>query len=270
MGNFFDTEGNQNGTNNTRQVRSWADVTAEVTRTGHRHLQRVHSETSIEARLKPKVKKPLKVKKLLSLLADTVTIKQNENSDHIICFSYDASLNGIGMLLIKDSSGVEEIIEEIELLSGLKSTAEFTLLKKNFQSEQKLSIVLKPKELKEEAIHTIAEKETSNFELKQKEQSLITIELRQQSIQFNGQEFVYKTLFGTKEKDSSEDSTLCVICLENERSTIISPCLHKCLCKDCAKQLSKSKANCPLCRTLVAEFWVVDSAKTTPSTSKIN
>jgi len=42
----------------------------------------------------------------------------------------------------------------------------------------------------------------------------------------------------------------CVVCLENKKTHVISPCMHMCLCADCAKpHVIKNK--CPLCRTAV-------------------
>ena len=42
----------------------------------------------------------------------------------------------------------------------------------------------------------------------------------------------------------------CVICMTNERTHLLFPCGHKCLCADCAKpHVIKNK--CPLCRTAV-------------------
>ena len=53
------------------------------------------------------------------------------------------------------------------------------------------------------------------------------------------------------------DSNSCVICLDEPRSTTILPCLHMCLCYECAAELRKTSANCPLCREPVSEFWCI-------------
>tara|TARA_A100001015_G_C15002046_1_gene718920 strand:+ start:743 stop:1318 length:576 start_codon:yes stop_codon:yes gene_type:complete len=40
----------------------------------------------------------------------------------------------------------------------------------------------------------------------------------------------------------------CVICLTDPRDTIIMPCRHECLCRDCAEALRTQTNRCPMCR----------------------
>lgn len=49
----------------------------------------------------------------------------------------------------------------------------------------------------------------------------------------------------------TEESSLCVMCISNEKNIILLPCKHLCLCKDCSYN-SKLK-NCPICRTEITE-----------------
>lgn len=44
---------------------------------------------------------------------------------------------------------------------------------------------------------------------------------------------------------------LCIICEDNEKSVVLVPCGHLCLCKRCANQLSHYDQYCPLCRMLI-------------------
>lgn len=60
--------------------------------------------------------------------------------------------------------------------------------------------------------------------------------------------------FGAQE---DPDGNNCVICLDEPRNTTILPCLHMCLCYECATELRKTSANCPLCREEVREFWCI-------------
>ena len=47
--------------------------------------------------------------------------------------------------------------------------------------------------------------------------------------------------------DSGEGKE-CLICLTEEKNTIVMPCGHLCVCKDCGKQLFDKKFTCPVCR----------------------
>jgi hypothetical protein len=46
--------------------------------------------------------------------------------------------------------------------------------------------------------------------------------------------------------DNLEDSRLCVVCQTSEKSVVLLPCRHVCLCKDCAS--NDLVVDCPLCR----------------------
>merc|ERR1719498_1644971 len=46
-----------------------------------------------------------------------------------------------------------------------------------------------------------------------------------------------------------DDDGLCVICLTNEKNTVVIPCRHLCLCKECAEELrNRAGQKCPVCR----------------------
>lgn len=83
--------------------------------------------------------------------------------------------------------------------------------------------------------------------LEEKEQSVTSQE---------GKMYRLKTMFGGGVEEASQE---CVICLTNPQNTTMLPCMHTCLCTDCAKQLSKANPTCPLCRTPVAELWELPS-----------
>lgn len=40
----------------------------------------------------------------------------------------------------------------------------------------------------------------------------------------------------------------CVICLSEQRSVLVYPCRHLCLCADCAEALPSQSSKCPMCR----------------------
>ena len=43
------------------------------------------------------------------------------------------------------------------------------------------------------------------------------------------------------------DDTSCIICLDAERSHLLTPCGHRCLCKGCAEDMELPR-RCPICR----------------------
>lgn len=49
-------------------------------------------------------------------------------------------------------------------------------------------------------------------------------------------------------KEEIKDSeTVCVICFENSRNTVLWPCKHSVICIDCSEHLKI----CPICRTSI-------------------
>ena len=50
-------------------------------------------------------------------------------------------------------------------------------------------------------------------------------------------------------------SIVCVVCMERaEKSVLLMPCKHLCVCKDCTdKLLTQSKPMCPVCRNPILD-----------------
>lgn len=48
-----------------------------------------------------------------------------------------------------------------------------------------------------------------------------------------------------------EEAKLCVICLDHERSCMLRPCKHMCVCDECAARIVSDSGECPMCRTRV-------------------
>ena len=55
----------------------------------------------------------------------------------------------------------------------------------------------------------------------------------------------------------SSDSEECVVCLENKKNVIFSPCGHYYCCDECYNNLPTKK--CPICRTQIAGVFYPDS-----------
>ena len=55
-----------------------------------------------------------------------------------------------------------------------------------------------------------------------------------------------------------EELTICIVCQDEQRSTVLLPCRHLCLCKSCAESLhnniSRRKRICPLCRKSIEDI----------------
>ena len=65
--------------------------------------------------------------------------------------------------------------------------------------------------------------------------------------------------------DDDANGTDCVICLTNQRDTTIIPCLHLCLCSQCAQVLSLNTRKCPVCRTPATGLLQIDRDLPPPS-----
>ncbi len=56
---------------------------------------------------------------------------------------------------------------------------------------------------------------------------------------------------------NQKEQRLCVICQEKEKSVVLIPCRHLCLCADCANH--EQLKLCPLCRRQIESKFVVFS-----------
>eukprot|EP01063_Lacrimia_lanifica_P016003 TRINITY_DN22631_c0_g1_i1.p2 TRINITY_DN22631_c0_g1~~TRINITY_DN22631_c0_g1_i1.p2 ORF type:complete len:377 (+),score=123.28 TRINITY_DN22631_c0_g1_i1:120-1250(+) len=50
--------------------------------------------------------------------------------------------------------------------------------------------------------------------------------------------------------DDTGDNT-CVVCMTDDKDTMVMPCRHMCLCFECAQELRKATNKCPICRTAI-------------------
>mmetsp|Transcript_15139 Transcript_15139/g.44793 ORF Transcript_15139/g.44793 Transcript_15139/m.44793 type:complete len:121 (-) Transcript_15139:26-388(-) len=51
--------------------------------------------------------------------------------------------------------------------------------------------------------------------------------------------------------DGEREHRLCVICQEEEKTCLLLPCRHLCLCKECSRR--SELQNCPLCRKQILQ-----------------
>jgi len=62
-------------------------------------------------------------------------------------------------------------------------------------------------------------------------------------------------IHGTDEPMSEKDTDGCVICYLNKKKCVILPCMHHCLCINCANLLiEKKEKSCILCRSAISDI----------------
>ncbi|VWU52246.1 RING zinc finger protein, putative [Hepatocystis sp. ex Piliocolobus tephrosceles] len=87
-------------------------------------------------------------------------------------------------------------------------------------------------------------------------ESKYKIVLYKQKIKFNNRYFEIQEIFGIQKPIKQQPDEInnyatgseCVICLTEERDTVILPCRHMCLCNTCANVVRIHNTKCPICR----------------------
>jgi hypothetical protein len=80
----------------------------------------------------------------------------------------------------------------------------------------------------------------------------------------NGQPFELKSIYGLENEgdaeegemhiDDDDEDNLCKVCLDEEKDTLIMPCGHLCVCKDCSIMLKEKNPLCPMCRQAIGSL----------------
>ena len=52
----------------------------------------------------------------------------------------------------------------------------------------------------------------------------------------------------TRQRQDHDDSTLCVVCISNQKRVLLLPCRHTCVCSECCESIIQVEPLCPLCR----------------------
>lgn len=66
-----------------------------------------------------------------------------------------------------------------------------------------------------------------------------------QKLIINGQALEIHEMYGLSKNEGSE----CIICMTDQKDTVVMPCKHLCMCYTCANTLrERAGANCPVCR----------------------
>uniref|UniRef100_A0A8C9GV70 E3 ubiquitin-protein ligase n=1 Tax=Piliocolobus tephrosceles TaxID=591936 RepID=A0A8C9GV70_9PRIM len=97
------------------------------------------------------------------------------------------------------------------------------------------------------------ENENKNINTNQNKYKIV---LYKQKIKFGNKYFEVQEIFGIQKSNKQEPNQInnyasgseCVICLTEERDTVILPCRHMCLCNMCANVVRIHNTKCPICR----------------------
>jgi len=81
------------------------------------------------------------------------------------------------------------------------------------------------------------------------------IETHLENVLLSKQNSVSSKIKITLVKKDEEESSLCVICMENEKKLLLIPCGHYCLCEKCKEKILQ----CPICRKDIQQVHIVYS-----------
>eukprot|EP01120_Amphizonella_sp_Union-15-10_P002870 TRINITY_DN13162_c0_g1_i1.p1 TRINITY_DN13162_c0_g1~~TRINITY_DN13162_c0_g1_i1.p1 ORF type:complete len:205 (+),score=24.95 TRINITY_DN13162_c0_g1_i1:42-617(+) len=94
-----------------------------------------------------------------------------------------------------------------------------------------------------------ATSQTTFASISKSSEDIYDIKTIKQKVEYRGVSYWLHDIYGSDEQQ--EDTSDCVICLTEPRSTIIIPCRHMCLCHQCAESLRDKSSKCPICRAPV-------------------
>ncbi|KAL7754125.1 hypothetical protein RI367_000105 [Sorochytrium milnesiophthora] len=88
-----------------------------------------------------------------------------------------------------------------------------------------------------------------------------SIKVLKQKITIGAKSYVLQDIYGFAEdrgagqaasndadSGNNANSRECIVCMSDAKDTIVLPCRHLCLCRECADQLRKNSQKCPICR----------------------
>jgi hypothetical protein len=97
-----------------------------------------------------------------------------------------------------------------------------------------------------------------------KERGTFEAKVIKQKFQLGSRAYEIHEMFGIQQSSNQgeDESTECVVCLTATRDTAIVPCLHMCLCMECANILrSQPNSRCPICRAAVQSLLQIQLPK---------
>ena len=83
------------------------------------------------------------------------------------------------------------------------------------------------------------------------ERGAIGVAIDAQKSEYAGRAYLSQDIYGlacTVDPYTGQDN-VCVVCMTMPRQTVLLPCRHLCLCRQCAVRLLAHESRCPVCRT---------------------
>lgn len=89
-----------------------------------------------------------------------------------------------------------------------------------------------------------------------------------QKLCIDGVLYIQHEIYGLSEAmrahmdDSAKDDVLqCAICLSDDKDTVLLPCRHLCMCRECANTYRQQSNKCPICRRVVESILHIQNTK---------
>mmetsp|Transcript_11801 Transcript_11801/g.20190 ORF Transcript_11801/g.20190 Transcript_11801/m.20190 type:complete len:345 (+) Transcript_11801:24-1058(+) len=89
------------------------------------------------------------------------------------------------------------------------------------------------------------------MKLEKQDDELYNLVLDKINIFLDQDEYVLYELFGLNSVNEEGEPEECVICMTEERTTVLLPCRHVCLCEECSELFRTRTEKCPICRSRV-------------------
>jgi hypothetical protein len=83
---------------------------------------------------------------------------------------------------------------------------------------------------------------------------MFTPHLIRKGVVIDGKYIALKSIYGIVNMKGDNNAEKCIICFDNNVNTVIKPCNHMCLCKECSIDFKNNSAICPICREKFDSF----------------
>lgn len=137
-----------------------------------------------------------------------------------------------------DSVALAEAAEAAEVAEGAEA-AEALMTEQSAQAAETKTVVM-------QVAHAAQPVQVVDAALRQQMDQVITQQVQQE----------VRRAFAQQASDlaaEQREREACVICMDNLRSHSFLPCMHRCVCAECADQVMRGPRQCPMCRASTAE-----------------
>lgn len=252
----------------------------------HRAQLIATSGLSPRASLRPELSRTGVIKNSVNVRKSSVKVSASKNGRRELSFSFDSSVDTRFKIYLSCNEFLNEkkfpifaselpIIETHAFVPGLDQKHHFEIpdVLPEYDTEARLfPVIIETEPLDENA----GASQLTFVNVKDGKASVV-----KQKLRYGDRGYELHEIFGIeRQTDKSPTSahsqrqsmdlddingTDCVICLTNSRDTTIIPCLHLCLCSQCAQVLSLNTRKCPVCRSPVTGMLQIDRDMPPPS-----